>query len=152
MFCGLTSKLTPKQEAFCQAYIENGGNASEAYRSAYSAEAMKDEVVHVKASELLKNGKVTVRLASLQAQHAKRHEITVDSLVGELEEARLAAMQNPRGISAAVSAVMGKAKLLGLVTDKLEHTGKDGAPIAVIKREMTPQEAAELYARTVSGD
>ena len=32
--------LTPKQEAFCLAYMETG-NASEAYRRAYDADNMK---------------------------------------------------------------------------------------------------------------
>lgn len=48
--------LTLKQEAFCQAYIQNGGNASEAYRSAYNAGKMKADVVNVKACELMKSG------------------------------------------------------------------------------------------------
>ena len=39
-------KLTPKQERFCQVYIETG-NASEAYRAAYNAEKMKPESVAV---------------------------------------------------------------------------------------------------------
>ena len=43
--------LTPKQEAFCQAYIETG-NASEAYRTAYAADRMKPEAVHVQAFKL----------------------------------------------------------------------------------------------------
>lgn len=56
--------LTPKQEAFCLAYLETG-NASEAYRRAYSAENMKPATIAVKASELLANGKITVRLKEL---------------------------------------------------------------------------------------
>lgn len=76
-------ELTPKQENFCRFYIETG-NASEAYRRAYDASGMKDAVIHVKASELLDNGKITVRIAELQADHRKRHEVTVDRLVQEL--------------------------------------------------------------------
>lgn len=58
----------------------------------------------------------------------KRHEITVDTLVGELEEARQVA-KNTEVPSAMVAATMGKGKLLGLIVDKNEHTGKDGAAI-----------------------
>lgn len=58
--------LTPKQEAFCLAYLETG-NASEAYRRAYSAANMKPATIAVKASELLANGKITVRLKELNA-------------------------------------------------------------------------------------
>lgn len=75
--------LTPKQEAFVRAYIETG-NASEAYRRAYDASRMKDTTVHVKASELLADGKVAVRLNELQEIHQKRHEVTVDRIINEL--------------------------------------------------------------------
>lgn len=60
-------KLTQKQESFCIAYIECG-NASEAYRSAYNAENMKPETIHVKASELMANGKITERLKQLNSK------------------------------------------------------------------------------------
>lgn len=56
--------LTPKQEAFCLAYLKTN-NASEAYRQAYAARGMKASTINVKASELLANGKITVRLAEL---------------------------------------------------------------------------------------
>ena len=111
-------KLTPKQERFCQVYIETG-NASEAYRQAYNASRTKPEVVAVKASQMLANGKVAVRIDALRALHQKRHEITVDDLVKELEEARKLAFETDKA-AAAVSATMGKAKLLGLVIEKQE--------------------------------
>lgn len=77
------AKLTVKQENFCNYYIELG-NASEAYRRAYSCEKMKDETVHVKSSELLNNGKVMVRVARLQKELQKRSDITKDEAVQEL--------------------------------------------------------------------
>lgn len=108
--------LTPKQESFCQLYIELG-NASEAYRQSYDADSMNENTVHVKASELLSSGKVSVRVEQIKAEHKKRHNITVDTLLLELEEARKAALspdlEKPQ-TAAAVSATMGKAKLLGL--------------------------------------
>ena len=143
------SKLTLKQDTFCREYIENGGNASEAYRSAYEAGGMKDAVIHVKASELLKNAKVAVRIEALQSGAARRHYTTIDSLVEELEEARIKAMAKKGGASAAVSATMGKAKLLGLIIDKNEHTGKDGAAVKAeitSKVEITEETIARLKA------
>ena len=108
--------LTPKQESFCQLYIELG-NASEAYRQSYDADSMNEHTVHVKASELLSSGKVTARLEQIRAEHKKRHNITIDTLLLELEEARKIALspelEKPQ-TAAAVSATMGKAKLLGL--------------------------------------
>ena len=111
-------KLTPKQEKFCQVYIETG-NASEAYRQAYNTEKMKPESVNSKGYQLLQQVQITARLDELRAEHKKRHEITVDTLVAELEEARKLAFETDKA-AAAVSATMGKAKLLGLVVEKQE--------------------------------
>ena len=113
--------LTPKQEAFAMAYVETG-NASEAYRRSYNAEKMKPETVNRTAKEQLDNPKIAARLAELKAAHVERHEITVDDLIRELEEARSIAMAGERQQPAAmVAASMGKAKLLGLIVDKAEN-------------------------------
>ena len=111
------SQLTPKQEAFCLAYIETG-NASEAYRRAYNAENMKPETVNRKAKEVMDNGKITARLDELQVAHQERHNVTIDSLTDELETARTIAVAEKQP-SASVSATMGKAKLHGLLVDKI---------------------------------
>lgn len=115
--------LTIKQEAFCQAYIETG-NASEAYRTAYAADKMKAEAIHVNASKLLDNAKVALRVKELQGEIKQRHNVTVDSLLAELEEARRSALsaETPQS-SAAVAATMGKAKLTGLDKVVIEMTG-----------------------------
>lgn len=124
--------LTPKQEKFCQLYIELG-NASEAYRQSYDADSMNENTVNRKAKELLDNGKITARLDQIRDDHAKRHNITVDTLLLELEEARKMALdtkiQEKPQVSAAVAATMGKAKLMGLDKQLVEMTGKDGAPL-----------------------
>ena len=123
-------KLTPKQEKFCQVYIETG-NASEAYRQAYNTEKMKPESVNSKGYQLLQQVKITARVDELRAEHKKRHEITVDTLVAELEEARKLAFETDKA-AAAVSATMGKAKLLGLVVEKQE-TAITQAPTIVVE-------------------
>ena len=118
------AKLTPKQEKFCQLYIELG-NASEAYRQAYDCSRMKTETINTKAKELRKQGPITVRISELQDEHKERHDITVDDLIAELEEARQVAKQEAAA-GAMVSATMGKAKILGFDKQVVEHTGKDG--------------------------
>lgn len=62
----MSEVLTPKQEKFCQVYVESG-NASEAYRVAYKSKA-KPESVHVRASELMSDSKVSVRVAEIRKQ------------------------------------------------------------------------------------
>lgn len=77
-------KLTAKQEAFCQA-IASGMTQADAYRSAYSADKMTDKVVYVKASEMMADGKIAVRVADLRAElEAKQlwsREMSVKALV-----------------------------------------------------------------------
>lgn len=105
-------ELTPKQEKFCHKYIELG-NASEAYRQSYNAENMKPESVNRMAKDLLDNLKISSRLAELQQEHQQRHNVTVDSLTAELEQARMMAIAEALP-SAMVSASLGKAKIHGL--------------------------------------
>ena len=105
------ARLRPKQEKFCQLYIELG-NASEAYRQAYSCGKMKDETINNKAYILSKKGEIRARISELQAEHKERHNLTVDDLIDELEEARQLGKESENA-SAMVSATMGKAKLLG---------------------------------------
>lgn len=119
--------LTLKQEAFCQAYIETG-NASEAYRKAYAADRMKPETIHVQANKLQNNPKITLRITELQGEHRQRHNLTVDDLLAELEEARRVALDSDTAqASAAVGATMGKAKLLGLDKVIVDHRSGDGS-------------------------
>ena len=120
-------KLTIKQEAFARAYVETG-NASEAYRRAYNAENMQIDTVKKRASELLSRGDIKGTVQKLKDEIASRHEITVDGLVNELEEARLAALgaENPQS-AAAVAATMGKAKILGMDKQILDLKSSDGS-------------------------
>jgi len=128
-------KLTIKQEAFARAYVETG-NASEAYRRAYDSSKMKPESVYESASRLLADVKITARLAELREPIMQRHNVTVDSLVLELEEARRAALSadTPQS-SAAVAATMGKAKLCGLDKQVIDLMSSDGS--------MTPAASQE---------
>lgn len=72
--------LTIKQEKFCNYYIECG-NASEAYRRAYSCSKMKDESINSKAYELLRNGDITVRIKQLQKDLRDRSDLNKDEAV-----------------------------------------------------------------------
>lgn len=77
------SKLTPKQEAFCNAYLETG-NGSEAYRRSYSCERMKDTTIWRKANELMSNGKVAARIKLLQNELKKTSDIKKEAVLEEL--------------------------------------------------------------------
>lgn len=124
----MSSDLTPKQESFVQKYIELNGNATEAYRHAYDTESMNENSIRVEGWRLLQNPAITQRIEKWLEEHRNRHRVTVDSITGELEEARGLAMTINQP-SAAVSASMGKAKLNGLIVEKNEHSGPNGQPI-----------------------
>lgn len=115
--------VTEQQEKFCQAFVETG-NASESYRRAYKIVKMAPNTIAVRASELLDKGNIQVRLEQLRSVHRKRHNVTVDSLVAELEQIKQIALsaETPQS-SAAVAAVMGKAKLTGLDKQLIEMSG-----------------------------
>jgi len=135
--------LTKKQEAFCQAYI-NSDSASEAYRQCYDASRMKTATINVKASELLANGKVAVRVKELQEENKKRFEVTVDQKKAWLVEIVERSLQHEAvtdhdgsatgeykfDASSAVRAINELNKMDGdHAPTKNEHTGKNGKPI-----------------------
>ena len=63
-------------------------------------------------------------MARLPGRGAERAEVTLASLLAELEEARLLAIKENQS-SAAVQATMGKAKLTGHIIDRRE-VGRPG--------------------------
>lgn len=85
--------LTPKQEKFCQEYVQCG-NASEAYRRAYNAANMKTETIHRKAKEVIDNGNVSARISELNAEIKSKaiasaeevQELLTKLLRGEIDE------------------------------------------------------------------
>ena len=128
--------MTPKQEQFARLYVETG-NASEAYRQAYNTDNMKPETVTNEAYKLLQDPDISAMVDGLKEEARQRHAVTVGDLLHELEQARAAALAAPTPqSSAAVSATMGKAKMLGLLVDKAEI--KAEAEISTKQEEYTP--------------
>lgn len=115
--------LTVSQEDFCMSYVESG-NASKAYRESYKSDKMSANAIGVEASRLLDHPKISLRVQQLRSKVQQRHNVTVDSLVAELEEIKKIALsaETPQS-SAAVAAVLGKAKLTGLDKQLIEVSG-----------------------------
>jgi phage terminase small subunit len=97
------AKLTAKQEAFCQGIADGLGQA-DAYRMAYDADGMKDNTIYVKASELMSEGKISVRVAELKAQVAEKQLWTREMSVKGLMSAYRIALEAKAstGMTAAV--------------------------------------------------
>ncbi len=79
----MTSKqLTPKQERFVQEYLLSG-NATEAYKKAYTTGKMKPATINRNAKANLDNNKISTRIRQLRTAMAKRAEIDQDRLTQE---------------------------------------------------------------------
>jgi phage terminase small subunit len=106
-----------KHEKFVAALLE-GKTALDAYEAAGFA---RDDG---NSARLRRNPKVAERLAELQAEIAGTTKVTVESLIAELEDARIRAT-DVKQLSASIRAIEGKAKLAGLMVErqKIEVTG-----------------------------
>lgn len=71
---------------------------------------------------------VQARIAALQERAAEKATLTAADLAKQLDEDREFARERDHS-AAAISATLGKAKLLGLMPERHEHTGKGGGPI-----------------------
>lgn len=101
-----------KHEAFAQA-LAKGQSASDAYVTAGYNESRSA------ASRLSTNVNIANRIKELQSKAAERAIVTIEDIARQLDEDREFARQCGSA-SASVAATMGKAKVLGLVTDKTE--------------------------------
>jgi phage terminase small subunit len=101
-----------RHEAFVRGLLE-GKSATDAHEQ---AGFIHDDA---NAARLKANPKVQERLAELQAEIAETSKVTVDGLIGELEDARKKASSSSQ-FSTAVRAVLGKAQLAGLLIEKKE--------------------------------
>lgn len=122
----------PRHEKFVQCLLE-GKSATEAHEL---AGYRRDDG---NATRLRVNPKVRERLAELQSEIAKEAKVTVESLIAELEEARQKATSLDQ-LSAATAAIMGKAKISGLLVQKMEI----GAPGSFDKCESVEAIADEM--------
>ena len=116
--------LTPKQRAFVEGYCSNGFNAAKAARDAgYSAKTARGM-----GTENLLKPHIKAAIDKFKAKSAKKAEITIESLIAELNEAQELAKQVGQA-SVIVSAVQAKAKLLGFDKLSVELTGANGGAV-----------------------
>tara|TARA_R110000851_G_C12746914_1_gene531557 strand:+ start:30 stop:413 length:384 start_codon:yes stop_codon:yes gene_type:complete len=115
--------LTDKQEKFAMLVVELG-NKAEAYRQSYTTNS-SPQVCAVSAQKLLENTNICLRIEEHRKMAKEAHGITMESLLKELEEARVIAStcETPQS-SAMVAASMSKAKLLGMDKQIIETTIK----------------------------
>lgn len=79
--------LTAKQEMFCRVLVAEGLTQADAYRRAYNTKG-KPESVQVKASQLMADSRLRLRVEELKAQASKEAGLTMASHLRDLERLR----------------------------------------------------------------
>jgi len=107
-------ELTPKQSIFVDQFMSDFNATRAAISAGYSP-----KTAGAIGAENLTKPLISAAIKKRQAVLADAHDITLKSLLDELDEARSAALgADTVQSSAAVAATMAKAKLCGLIVDK----------------------------------
>lgn len=131
-------KLTPQQEAFARNVVR-GHSQAEAYRRSYKVHPNTlPSTVWVNASKLAADANVSQRIEALKAEAAARAGVTRESMLAEMQSNREHALDQGN-VSVAATSSRDRARVAGLLKEKLELTGADGAAIAV-KTELELEE------------
>ena len=103
--------LTPKQEAFCHAYMKLG-SVSDAYREAFNSDGMKASSIRVEGSRLLDNPNVSLRLEMLRGEKEKKNSLESVSLRDRIIQGLLAEAEG-LGMDTTASSRVTAWKILG---------------------------------------
>ncbi len=125
------TNITPRRETFCQAML-TAKDQSEAYRVSFSTQNMLPATIHSKASILMADGKVKARIAELRAPVILLAQYGLSEAMLEAKEAFQVAKGRENG-GAMVAAVQLRAKLNGLLINRLELAGDPKIPLVIIK-------------------
>ena len=128
-------RLTAKQEGFAQD-VSKGAMLSDAYRTHYSADGMKDSSVWTEACKLAQHPKVSQRIKQLQDEYEqdrrtierRREEWVLKRLQEEADKADNA--------SSRIRALELVGKTVGMFTDRIETTDTEERSAADIEREL----------------
>jgi phage terminase small subunit len=131
----------PRHEKFAQE-IAKGNTATAAMAAAGYSDPRN-------STRLTKNDEIRRRIEELQQCGAARAEVSVASLLAELETARLLALKLGQA-SAAVAATMGKAKILGLIIDRRE-VGDAGAFDSLTDEELVARAVKKARELGIAG-
>jgi uncharacterized small protein (DUF1192 family) len=141
----------PKHELFAQG-LAMGMSAVDAHEA---AGYKRDDG---NASKWAAKPEVQARVQEITGRVAAKTEVTIESLITEMEEVRVAAAAD-RQHAAVVSAITAKAKLAGLWVEKRENLNRNADPdilsdaevnerIAIIKAALRRIEAADIPGET----
>lgn len=122
-----TKKLTAKQEMFVKEYLIDLNATQAAIRAGYSKDTAKEI-----GCENLTKPNIADAIAKAKSKRAQKLDITADQIA--LNIIRICEKaESTDQLATALKGQTDLAKLLGLIVDKSEVTGKDGAPLINIK-------------------
>jgi len=111
--------LTRHQQVFVDKCVE-GLPYTEAYKAVYSCAKLRPEEIQRRSWELSRDPAVMAEMARIRERAREAAGYTVADAVHEAELVRQMAMED-RSAAAATGAIQLKAKLLGLMVDKIEQ-------------------------------
>lgn len=128
-------KLRPNHKIFADEWLIDRNGKRAAIAAGFSAKTAEQQ-----ASRLLTSVKVKQYIDARLLVAQKRREETLDDILNELDENRMAALSAETvQAGAANQATMSKAKLLGFVTEKVEITGELSLAEAITKAKARVQ-------------
>ena len=127
----MENKLTIKQENFCLEYVKCG-NASEAYKKAYSVGKLKASTINREAKSLLDNHKITTRIKELREPVIEKAQITLEGHLADLLTLRELAVKYQQ-ISAAINAEIARGKAAGIHIEKSQVNLNTLNPMVIVR-------------------
>jgi hypothetical protein len=118
--------LTRHQQVFVDGIAANLSFVA-AYQAAYNCVKLRPDEVQRRSWELSRTEAIQAELGRIRERARDKLAYSVADAVHEAELVRQMAMED-RGAAAATGAIALKAKLLGLMTDKIEQTTKVAPP------------------------
>jgi phage terminase small subunit len=123
----MSKQLTEKQENFCQNYILNGGNATQAYKDSYDTENMEEKTINNEGYLLTCNQDIAKRLDELRKRKLKKFDVSLEYIVEEMLDVIMSMEEEAEKEHKKIPAkklkketLMDLAKLKGLIVDKKE--------------------------------
>ncbi|GEO40571.1 hypothetical protein SAE02_47190 [Skermanella aerolata] len=152
-------RLTPRQEAFCDAMACGVGGAEAARRAGFSAQGAKQ-----RGAFLMRQPEIRTRIDRLRAARRAEHQALLDEAAEQVEAIIAGAQENNRG-GLALRAIEFRLKLRGVIQDKriahhyhLDRTHPDadledldGDPLEELDALEPPPAAMALPATTPAG-
>ncbi len=135
-------ELTNKQDKFAQG-VASGMTGADAYRAAYSADKMKAETIHAKASILMKKDMVRARVEELRKPILEAVGLTLAVHLSRLDDLSRGA-EKIDSYGPAISAEVSRGRAAGLYVDRLEVN----VNMKLAERLKDANEQRKLRART----